>query len=267
VSSGLNSKPYDLLAPRDPLLIEMAAASSAALGLLASPTMVQEWAPGDKHPLDNCWPLGFETLGSPMLVEGYTLPTGEAALTATTDASNILYRYMDGALADNTNAAMTLGRMQADCKTSGGVGCENGYRMIVSCDNCQKTLFYNPSVPPGTFIGPKDGGFNGPIPTIFAEAQPQDSDFKLYASADLYHNGTKSDAYYWHGFLTTVANEWFGVSGGDKVELLYFTGIYDTMVVAGVDSEELFSDFYAPSAVAQASGAAPVIQAFLDGTL
>lgn len=267
VTNARHAQPYNLLAPRDPLIVEVAAASSSAMGLLASPTMCEEWVPGDKHPLSNCWPLGFETLGAPMLVAGYALPTGDAMLTYSTDATNVLYRYMDGALADNSNAAMTLGRMQAECAANGGVGCEDGFRMIVACDSCQETLFYDASLPPGTFIGPTDGGFNSPVPTIFAEARPPDEAFTIYATVDLYHNGSRADASYWRGTMTTVANEWYGVAGGATVELLYFTGMYDVMDVAGLNAEEIFAHFYAQTSAAQAAGAAPILQAFMDGSL
>jgi len=266
-----NAKPYSLVDPsRDPLVVEMSSASSAALGIMASPTMLEEWVPGSLHPLGACWPLGAETLGSPMLVDGYTLPTGEAALTATTDKDKILFRYMDGALADNSNAAMTLGRMQAECAAASGAGCEDGYRMIIACDDCQASLFMDPSMPPGTFIGPGSGdfGFNNPIPTIFAEGKPPDSAFTEYARCpDLYRNGSRSEATYWSGNLTTVNNEWYGVRGGDKVELLFLTGIWDVMAVAGLNAEQLFEKFYSQTAAAQADGAAPIISMFLEGQL
>ena len=266
VTDARDAQPYNLLAPRDPLIAEIASASSSAMGLFASPAMLEEWAPGSNHPFDDCWPLGVETLSGPMLVANAVLPTGDAALTYTADASNTLYRYMDGALSDNSNAAMTLGRMQAECSANGGVGCEDGFRMIIAGGDCQSTLFYDASRPPGSFIGPDDGGYNNPIPTIFAEAQPAESTFAVYASVDLYNNGSRSDATYWRGTLTTVDNEWYGVAGGSSVELLYFTGIYDTMEAPGKHTEEYFAHFYAQTAPAQAAGAAPILQQFLDAS-
>jgi hypothetical protein len=64
-----------------------------------------------------------------------------------------------------------------------------------------------------------------------------------------------------------VDNEWFGVVGGSSVEVLYFTGIWDIIDVAGLNAPELFAKYYAQTAAAQAEGAAPVLKAFLDGTL
>ena len=266
VTDARDAQPYNLLAPRDPLIVEIASASSSAMGLLTSPTMLQEWTPGSKHPFGDCLPLGAETLSGPMLVPDAVLPTGDAALTYTAGASDLLYRYMDGAMSDNSNAAMTLGRMQAECTANGGVGCEDGFRMIIAGGSCQSTLFYDASHPPGSFIGPNDGGFNNPIPTIFAEAQPAESAFTVYASVDLYNNGSRSDATYWRGTLTTVDNEWYGVACGSSVELLYFTGIYDTMEAPGKHTEEYFAHFCAQTAPAQAAGAAPILQQFLGAS-
>ncbi len=62
-------------------------------------------------------------------------------------------------------------------------------------------------------------------------------------------------------------NEWYGVTGGASVELLYFTGIWDVLAVAGVNASELFAHFYAQTAVAQAEGAAPILAKFRSGDL
>ena len=66
-----------------------------------------------RQPNSACWPLGLETLAAPMLRAGYTLPTGGAALNASMDPADVLFRYIDGGWTDGANAAFTLARMQA----------------------------------------------------------------------------------------------------------------------------------------------------------
>ena len=68
-------------------------------------------------------------------------------------------------------------------------------------------------------------------------------------------------------FSPQLANEWYGVKGGDKVEILYFVANDTPLQVGGVDSAVLFKELYAPSAVAQADGATAIINSFLSGEL
>ena len=265
-SSGVGGKAVNLVEERNFLLIEIAAASSSAAGAFASPAMAEEFVPGIlSNPVDDCWPLGLECLAAPMLVEGYTLPTGQAALNATTNAEDMYYRLIDGGYIDNSNAAFTLARMQAECAAA-SEGCD-GYTMIIAGDSVQPSLFSNPTFPPGSFIGPDQGGFNGPIPTIFSREPPAVDELVPYASVPIYNSSSRAACYYWHGELTTVSNEWFGVQGGAKVKLLFFTSDSDPIIVAGADAAFLFAEIYAPSVVAQAEGAAPVIEAFLKELL
>jgi hypothetical protein len=162
---------------------------------------------------------------------------------------------------------MTLARMQAEC-AAGGLGPCDTYRMIIGADSLQASLFYNASTPPGSFLGPKSTGFNGPIATIFAEAAPPPEDqWPAYASSELLHNGTRALSVYWHGSYTSVANEWYGVAAGSSVDLLYFAGSFDPIIVTASNAAIVFKEVYAPTAVAQAEGAAPVISKFLSGTL
>ena len=263
-TGGLRKTEINLLEKRNTLLIEVTGASSAAAGLLASPAMAEEYAPGiASNPVDNCWPLGLELLATPMLVEGYTLPTGQDAINATVNADDMNYRLLDGGYIDNTNAAFTLARMQAECAAT-SEGCDE-YTMIIAGDAVQNTVFFNPEFPPGSFIGPSLKGFNGPIPTIFSREHPSTDELIPYATVPMYNSTSLATSYYWTGELTTVANEWFGVQGGAKVKLLYFAGDWDPIVVAGTQAALLFSEVYAPSVVAQAEGAAPIIEAFLEG--
>ena len=249
---------------RDPLLIEVASASSSAAGLIASPAMTSEWTSGV---IDSCWPLGLETLAASMFVNGFTLPQGQDAVNYSyAEPSSMVYRYLDGAYTDNTNAAMTLSQMQKECsKGATGLDCSSGYRMIIAGDSGQESLWFNEQYPPGSFIPPSLGGFNGPVPVIFAGPFPDE--WVLYSSDDLYHNKTRADSFYWHGRVTTIQNDWYGVIGGDSVEVLYFIGDWDPIDIGGESAALLFKLLYAPSAVAQASGASPVIEKFLRGEL
>ena len=261
-TGGLRKTEINLLEKHNTLLIEVTGASSAAAGLLASPAMAEEYAPGiASNPVDSCWPLGLESLATPMLVEGYTLPTGQDAINGTVSAEDMTYRLLDGGYIDNTNAAFTLARMQAECATA-SEGCDT-YTMIIAGDAVQNSLFFNPEYPPGSFIGPSLKGFNGPIPTIFSREPPSADELIPYATIPMYNSTQLSTSYYWTGELTTVANEWFGVQGGAKVKLLYFAGDWDPIIVPGTRAALLFSEVYAPSVVAQAEGAAPIIEAFL----
>ena len=46
-------------------------------------------------------------------------------------------------------------------------------------------------------------------------------------------------------FSPQLANEWYGVKGGDKVEILYFVANDTPLQVGGVDSAVLFKELYA----------------------
>ncbi len=131
--------------------------------------------------------------------------------------------------------------------------------MIIADDEGQSSLWFDPLYPPGSFLPPAQGGFNGPTPTMFAESYPSASSWLPFATL---HNST---AFYWRGTMTTVDNEWYGVIGGQSVDLLYFIGFDNPIIVAGADATTLFAEVYAPSAAAQATGAAPIIAKFLAG--
>jgi hypothetical protein len=195
------------------------------------------------------------------------------------------FRYLDGGYIDNTNAAFTLASMQAECASSsssgsdiGGTGTvkeggqqldcsSNTYKMIISGNSPQQSLWLDPLFPPGSFIqplSPNVPGANSPIPTIFAESFPGKGAWTAYATADIRSSNT---SYFWHGRLTTVSNQWYGVTEGATVELLYFTGDDTPIDVPGIHAAGIFAEVYAPSAVAQAEGAAPIIKAFIEGSL
>ena len=278
--------------PADPLLIEVAAGSSAAAGILASPAMLEQW-PVAKGAVAPCLPLGLETAAGPVLAPGFALPKGQASRDYTVAASDLAFRYLDGGFTDNTNAAFTLARMQAECASappaSPSLDCsQNVFRMIVGSGSYQELLWFDPAYPPGTFLPPSQGGWFGPTPTIFAEPFPSADAWKPYATAAApaqplaFNNseqasaaggdgtglgGDLSTSYFWAGRLTSVANEWYGVAAGSTVELLFFKSSASPIIVAGADAAKIFSGVYAPAAVAQAQGAAPIIAAFLTGSL
>lgn len=267
--ASFRAQTLDLLAPRDPLIIEIVSASSSAAGIAASPVMMSEYANGTlAQRILDCMPLGLETLATPMLVNGTTLPTDTDVLFLGTD-EEIMFRSLDGAYTDNSNAAMTLARMQAECAAGDtGLDCSDGYyRMIISGDSVQDSIFFDPVYPPGSMLPVSEGGNYGPVPTIFSELPPSSAELLPYATADIYRNGSYATSYYWHGWLTTVQNDWYGVQGGDVVELLYFLGCETLMDIGGKNASFLFEKFYAPSAVSQAVGAVPILDAFINGTL
>ena len=111
-------------------------------------------------------------------------------------------RFIDGGYVDNSNSAMTLARMQAECEAASDVlDCSDGFKIIISGDGIQGTLFYNPDFPPGSFLGPEQNGFNGPTPSFLARQAPEAADLIPYAVAEssLYQNGSRAISYYWHG--------------------------------------------------------------------
>ena len=70
-------------------------------------------------------PCVFAAAPPPSSQNAYVLPTGDAALNATVDAKDMKFRFLDGGYVDNTNAAMTLARMQTECALEESAGGKN----------------------------------------------------------------------------------------------------------------------------------------------
>ena len=251
----------------DPLLAQMIAGSSSAYGPNGSPDMVNPVAGpvGDNSSFGKCNPAGLETLAAPILKPGYTFPVNSTeAKNATLKVEDVLYRQLDGAYTDNTNAAMMLAQMQAECFAGkGDLDCSSGvYKLIITGCFFATNLWYYDDLPPGSY-GPQ----NGPVPTIFAQPPPTDVEWKPYASVAHDPSPTKGKAYYWAGKQTTVDNTWYGVQGGSVVEVLYLTTARGPLNVPGRSATEIFERVLAPATKVEGEGAAPIIAAFLDGSL
>ena len=103
---------------------------------------------------------------------------------------------------------------------------------------------------------------------------------------------TSAESTYWHGKATTVANDWYDVKArrgvrawrwdlrrrfdpaqaGSDVEVLILNTALGTAggvptVVVGTFAKDAFAQLYGPLAKNQADGMAPIVTAFLEGTL
>ena len=83
---------------------------------------------------------------------------------------------------------------------------------------------------------------------------------------------TSAESTYWHGKATTVANDWYDVKAGSDVEILILNTALGTAggvptVVVGTFAKDAFAQLYGPLAKTQAEGMAPIVTAFLEGTL
>ncbi len=120
---------------------------------------------------------------------------------------------------------------------------------------------------------------------IFAEAPPEPGDFQQYAESEYptiatqgpigtNFDGNQQSAVstYWHGKATTVANDWYDVKAGSDVEILILNTALGTAggvptVVVGTFAKDAFAQLYGPLAKSQSDGMAPIVNAFLEGTL
>jgi hypothetical protein len=302
--------------PPNPLIAEVVAASGGATGFAASPSAYGSVA----HKFEkyvtkglgiltkpvwdkviSCWPYGAQILSPPMLPPHSSVAESE---------DNVPYRYMDGGYAENTALPMTLAKVQQDCK-GGVLDCSEPIRLILvndgnistnhtgpSCCTAKdplKSLFHDPSRPVGSYVNGMVSTVQVPVQTVFAEEFPDVSDWKQYnefpskrkvhplnpASHEWVQENIKSMT--WSGILTTVDNQQFGVSGGQKVHLLIFSLEVPGIIWPGLfdpDQTELVSPGHlrladgavmkdadliaghAPMAKAQAEAVVPVLEEF-----
>jgi len=136
------------------LLLEVTSASSAAAGMMASPSMmsevVEQMFPGVKNAatravINRCLPMGMETTASPIVVtpdalDGYSDPDYKIGADA------IEYRFIDGAYYDDVNGAAQLARMMKDCEDAeaNGLDCSGAvpYRMLIADDGGHWTQLF-----------------------------------------------------------------------------------------------------------------------------
>ena len=299
--------------PDTPTVLEVLAATGAASASLASRTWLREDLANGAAPLpwlpaaladyalldylaDHCLPLALETHAGPLLADGADLSAAalgsadEADFRAFQDATT--YRLADGGFNENTGAPSILARMQRDCD-DGALDCSGAHKLLIvdSSGFYTTPLFFGGGYPAGDVFEAWDTRI--PSIQIFAEPPPADeAAWPAYAESEypttellgpatglaFDGNTTTVRATYWTGRATTVENAWFGVKGGDAVDVLILRGNTAVLDVPqgtdrGVPStvpaawQAAWSDLYGPLARDQSDGARGVIAAWLGGGL
>jgi hypothetical protein len=312
------SQQSSLPLPEHPLIAEVTAASGGSTGFAGSPTVygtiAKKFVAAVEHGLGHllgpilsevvdCWPYGAQVLSPPMMRPKTTVAESEA---------NVPYRYMDGGYAENTALPMTLAAAQRDCK-AGLLDCKEPIRLImvndgnisshhtgfgtVQAKDPLRSLFADPDTPVGTFVPGMFGSIQVPVQTVFAEQFPAASEWVQYNDfpskrrvgpllSPLKHKWVDESikSMMWSGTVTTVENKHFGVTAGQKVQLLVFSleipgviwpGLGDpaqTEIVspghlriadgAVMKDADLIAG-HAPMAKAQAEAFVPVLKKFL----
>ena len=304
VSLGLrgSSHPPVELKFEDPGITSISAASSAAFGMVASPTYLKQailWVmrklnlpvateaeltaslnvqfqPGGK--IETCTPQQLDELAIPFRTSPYGAG-GEAPDT---------YRLVDGAFVENNGVALTVSRMQQDC-LSGEVDCGGAKLLtIISTDHSPAVaLAKNTGGTGGAHIphslGVLFSNFNDPSvggtvpawrqspPTMFEEDFPTVHEWLTYEPIE---NST-----FWAGELTTKRNPYYGVAAGWKIRALLLRPNLDMGTTAdgslgggtqvfygGTLAKQYIRNQYAPRAARQAAAVEPVVRAFISGS-
>ncbi len=261
------SSPAALSLPADPTIGMMTASSSAAAGCLTSSTMTgQAISPLAAALLGQCLPV----------LEAHGVPIDGSSSVAVFPQS---YRLVDGGYADNSGVAMGLARLQSDCAHA-TVDCLVEPPKIVLVDHGQegddastRKLFRMPASQQ-TVLTQAGGAIThwsaaipsmlAPLATIFDADYPSSTGFTSYGSGA---------SLYWRGTLTTLANQWYGVTGGLVVDVLILHPRTTQQLVPAASyrvstpAEQqqyaaAFTTEYASEAAAQAAALAPVLSSF-----
>ena len=146
----------------------------------------------------------------------------------------------------------------------------------------------NYSIPVNAIGGRYDGivgGFFVPGAQIFNESYPgREDEWPVYATSPMVpsrldleklvaEDYNDIDSVYWHGVMGSVENEWYGTTAGSTVDVLIVQSNYPEglegvpVIVPARGAKWAFSEIYGRLAALQASGAAPIIEAWLAGEL
>jgi len=235
-----------------------------------------------------CMPL-MATEGVPLSLQpGSDMPWTTGSTTMPKAGQTPAFRAMDGAYSDNTALVSTVSTITTEC-SEGTRDCSSPPRIFLVNDNGGiggstalhddmggLSQFFSDAVmtQKGPSSVPVGEGVQGPlfgttIPSsrIFSEAY-SGLQWSTYASESLVYTSRYSIA-----TLTTVSNPYWGVVGGQTLQIAFFQlgwNMVDALLVApsagtlgGAALKMTFETQYVPLAKAQVTGATPVLQDFL----
>jgi len=249
--------------PENPTISSVTASSSAAIGALATPSVLESLLPA---------PRGFKCFREAVrdFAVGADFGGGFADVSPT-------FRLVDGGFTDNTALAFTISKVLADCGDCAFAGKFIHFDVDKLSQTRVQALFTNPvsdtdsspndSSQPGKLVldadvpgGKNSAGFGRPVTTIFANRFPPMHEWTPYA--DIF--GTTS--YYWKGRVRTVENQMYNIKAGRQLDLLVFAlqlPAGDSIITPGHILNTKWWRRYGPIADSQAVGAKPIIEAFV----
>jgi len=241
---------------------DVAAASSSAVGVTGSPTLLKQiisdavklprfglskkQQAAIKAIVNTCLPLGLQNASS---------PTGGNEVSSVSSWSP-LYRYIDGAYTDNTAITHTVANMQKGCINDPfKYDCTQGLRLLNVGDVPSiGRLFANCECGTGAF----DSIGTAIDPQIFAGEfswNVSDPGWELYSNTTYPRETTlnPSISYAWRGNVTTVENAAFGVRGGMTVDLVLLFVAFPpaSLIFPGYGANYAFSNIYSDIAQEQ----------------
>ena len=228
--------------PSNPSVLDVTAASSAAGGFLASPTLLKAFLESALESMDFTDRLSFNNAATrSVLASGLSrclaIPMKDVAIeqSGMGDAGNVSpdYKFIDGGFTENTGIASTLGKVAADFPTDDYLGKfvhfdldmtmgENRVQALFTLDsdnsNCNtqvtgaagKGYCTNPKA-----LGQHNANTGRPSSLIFDDVWPSnlDEDWTPYAHwTDA--NGVTTHSYYFKKRVTTVKNQFYKVPAG-----------------------------------------------------
>ena len=246
------------------MAVDTGLADSANLVLPARAALATAFAPGGL--MDQCLPSFLEELAVAVPLEG-----GGS------------YRLADGGFTENNGVAFTLAQMQRACAppADAAVDCEAMPTMVIVDHSPAKKLKMSPpkdlDILFASYPDPSQGvdfpAWRAVPATVF------DGELPLPTSDDWIVYEKESASVFYAAELTTVENKWYGVAAGMRVRALFLRpnlelgGLLQGSIGGGTSTfyggqmaAWFFENQYAPLAALQAEAAAPVLQAFFDGS-
>jgi len=284
---------FDARLPSNPAVLDVTAASSAAGGFLASPTLLKAFLDSALESIDFTDRLSFNNAATrSVLAFGLSrclaTPMKDVAIAQSGmgDGINVSpdYKFIDGGFTENTGIASTLGKVAADFPTDDYLGKfvhfdldmtmgENRVQALFKLDsdnsNCNTQVTgaagegycTNPKA-----LGQHNANTGRPSSLIFDDKWPSNlgEDWTPYAYwTDA--NGVTTHSYYFKKKVTTVKNQFYKVPAGKTLDLLVFSlnqPPSDPIVVGGGTDD--WKEIWGPIAKAQAAGAKKIIEEFMD---